>query len=251
MRWCRLYTETASDPKFRRIARQAGTTMANVLAVWTAMLCHTTSQDGDAWGGLAGWDDMDIAINLDIDRGVVAAIRREMEGRVIADGRILKWDSQQARNDHSAERMRRWRAKKSEGKQRAVEGVTPRSVTVTKSDGKKRREEKRVLGDTGVSPTRRASRDDGVMAAPEWLDANAWVEWCGYRHGRKWTPRAAELAIAKLAELRAAGHDPRLVIEQSIANGWTGLFPIKAMRTDQRESKLDWLIRDMVGDRQQ
>lgn len=227
MRWCRLYTETPSDPKLRRIARQAGTTMANVLAVWTSMLCHAGGAEGEAWGTLAGWDDLDIAINLDLDRGVVAAIRREMEQRLILESRVIKWDHRQSRNDHSAERMRQYRARKGSQDQGVSPDVTSPSVTVTQSDGKKRREEKREEGVTTVTPARRAVRAAVSVTTPDWLDAQAWGEWCRYRHGRKWTQRAAELAIGVLTDLHAAGHDPRLVIEQSIANGWTGLFPIK------------------------
>jgi hypothetical protein len=42
------------------------------------------------------------------------------------------------------------------------------------------------------------------------------------------THRAQELAIGALGRLRAAGHDPRAVIEQSILNGWRGLFPVRS-----------------------
>jgi hypothetical protein len=250
MRWCRLYTETPSDPKLRRIARQAGTTVANVLAVWTSMLCHAAGNEGEAWGTLAGWDDLDVAINLDLDRGVIIAICREMEQRVTLDGRILKWSDRQARNDHSAERMRQWRAKRAQN-QEPKPDVTSRSVTVTQSDGKKRREEKREDRATLYPP--RASRASGDVPAPDWLEAEAWAEWCRYRQGRKWTKRAAELSLKKLLDLRDAGQDPRAVIEQSIANGWTGLFAVNTARPSpsQRESKMDWLIRDMMGGKPQ
>lgn len=62
---------------------------------------------------------------------------------------------------------------------------------------------------------------------PDWLDREAWAEWCDYRKGKKWTPRAQALGIAKLLELRGSGNDPLAVIRQSIAAGWTGLFPLK------------------------
>lgn len=246
MRWCRLYTETPSDPKLRRIARQAGTTMANVLAVWASMLCHASGGEGEAWGTLAGWDDLDIAINLDLDRGVVAAIRREMEQRLILEKRIMKWSDRQSLNDTSTERVRRWREKRAQN-QGPKPPETLETVSETPCNGI-RREEKRVEGDTTVSPVRRAARSAVSVAAPEWLDGQAWAEWCRYRHGRKWTQRAAELSLSKLAELHAAGHDPRLVIEQSIANGWTGVFPLKHHARPSQTGKLDWLIRDMQGD---
>ena len=63
-------------------------------------------------------------------------------------------------------------------------------------------------------------------ALPEWLDAETWDLWCRYRNSRKgWTADAKALSLRTLTKLRAAGHDPRAVIEQSIERGWTGLFP--------------------------
>ena len=68
----------------------------------------------------------------------------------------------------------------------------------------------------------------GPPALPEWLDLGAWEQWERYRRSRKgWTVDAKALALRKLAELRAAGHEPRAVIEQSILQGWSGLFPVR------------------------
>ena len=41
-------------------------------------------------------------------------------------------------------------------------------------------------------------------------------------------PGAIELAIRKLDELRAEGHTPQAVLEQSVLRGWQGLFPVAA-----------------------
>lgn len=66
-----------------------------------------------------------------------------------------------------------------------------------------------------------------VEVLPTWLPPDVWASWCDYRRGKRWTPQAAALSLRNLAKLRDAGNDPRAVIEQSIANGWTGLFPDK------------------------
>lgn len=65
------------------------------------------------------------------------------------------------------------------------------------------------------------------VAPPEWLDRQAWAEWCQYRRGRKWTALAANLSIKALEHFRSQGDDPTAVIHQSIAAGWTGLFALK------------------------
>jgi len=66
------------------------------------------------------------------------------------------------------------------------------------------------------------------LALPEWLSAETWGMWHDFRNSRKgWTAKARALSLGSLTRLRAAGHDPRLVIEQSIERGYTGLFPLK------------------------
>lgn len=68
------------------------------------------------------------------------------------------------------------------------------------------------------------------LTLPPWVPPAAWADWCAFRKrksGKGWTQRGAELSLADLGKLHAQGHDPRAVIEQSIANGWAGLFPMR------------------------
>lgn len=76
----------------------------------------------------------------------------------------------------------------------------------------------------------RATRKRAALSVtlPEWLDPEAWGQFVEFRRKKApLTDRAAELAIAELAELRAQGHNPVAVINQSILNGWRGLFALK------------------------
>lgn len=61
---------------------------------------------------------------------------------------------------------------------------------------------------------------------PEWLDAEVWAEFLKHRRLLKkpMTDRAQALAFKLLERIRAAGHDPQASIDQSIFNGWQGLF---------------------------
>lgn len=78
------------------------------------------------------------------------------------------------------------------------------------------------------STTEQEQQQGPRFALPAWLPDSVWQEWHAYRNSRKgWTRRARELSLAKLAELRADGHDPQAVIHQSIECGWAGLFPVK------------------------
>ena len=219
--------------------------MAATLAVWTSMLCHAAANEGDAWGTLAGWDDLDCAINLGIDRAIVFAIRNEMEGRTLDGVRVLAWENRQQASDNGAARMRKWREKKREENQSSSVEVTSLSrhgdATVT---AKKRREEKKEEEDTPHTPRKRGAAPLAPRVdLPDWLPPDAWAEWCAHRRGQKWTQRAVELSIAHLAEMRAAGHDPERVIRQSIANGWRGLFPLKGSGVGaQRDGTLTWIL---------
>lgn len=113
--------------------------------------------------------------------------------------------------------------------------------TLAKTDSPARNE-----GDQGKTATRK--RAAPVVALPEWLDPEAWAAFVDHRRKIKapMTDRAAELAVAELGKLRAAGHDPRAVIHQSILNGWRGLFAPKdsndrapAHRNARRESEAE------------
>jgi hypothetical protein len=70
------------------------------------------------------------------------------------------------------------------------------------------------------------------MELPEWLPRDAWTEFVEHRNETKkpLTERAARTNIKKLSELRSKGQDPRAVINQTIAGGWTGLFEVSSGR---------------------
>lgn len=72
---------------------------------------------------------------------------------------------------------------------------------------------------------------------PDWLPKESWDEWVEYRASIKapLNAKAVELSIKKLGKLRAEGHDPVAVIDQSIFSGkWTDLYAIKSEGQAQR-----------------
>jgi hypothetical protein len=76
-------------------------------------------------------------------------------------------------------------------------------------------------------------RTVAALEIPDWLPAESWAEFCQYR-GRKFSRLAASKAIKKLDSLRSAGNDPAAVIDQTIANGWSGLFPLSSQGSSSR-----------------
>ncbi len=70
------------------------------------------------------------------------------------------------------------------------------------------------------------SKKTAVFTLPEWIDAQQWAEFLAHRKQLKkpMTEYAQHLAVKVLEKFRAAGHDPKASIDQSILNGWQGLF---------------------------
>ena len=66
---------------------------------------------------------------------------------------------------------------------------------------------------------------------PSWLDQTAWSEYCQHRAEirKPLTPLAEKKAINKLAEIvDQCQASQQQVIDQSIMNGWVGLFPVRS-----------------------
>jgi DNA-binding MarR family transcriptional regulator len=68
-----------------------------------------------------------------------------------------------------------------------------------------------------------------MFELPEWVPADLWASWLDVRKKIRApnTPDAMRFNVRTLEKLRANGQDPAAVLEQSIARGWRGLFPVK------------------------
>ncbi|AYC20084.1 hypothetical protein DZA65_03209 [Dickeya dianthicola] len=90
---------------------------------------------------------------------------------------------------------------------------------------------------------------------PERLNAAAWDEWKAYRRENRYksyqpTERSEGAAITNLINL--SGGDPQtqmLIVQQSMANGWRGLFELKAGQPTHSSHRpaLDWNNTDWIN----
>lgn len=86
------------------------------------------------------------------------------------------------------------------------------------------------------------------VTLPDWMPAKAWNLYCRHREriGKKtWTPDAIALTVRELGKFRDDGMDPAEVLEQSVANGWRGVFPLKGrprQRPAEPPSKTAWMF---------
>lgn len=81
------------------------------------------------------------------------------------------------------------------------------------------------------------SFDPSGVDLPEWLSSSAWTSWVAYRRDLKKPIKSQQTvtqAINLLDRCRCNGYQPEEVINQSIANGWQGLFEPKGTKQPAR-----------------
>jgi hypothetical protein len=81
------------------------------------------------------------------------------------------------------------------------------------------------------------------VTLPDWMPLDAWDGFCKMR-GKTFTPHAKQLAIKTLDGFRNAGFNPREVLEQSIMNGWKGLFEPKPKGNRNENTGRNFAYRD-------
>ena len=80
---------------------------------------------------------------------------------------------------------------------------------------------------------------------PEGLDREAWDRWVAYRREIRKPLKAASIPSAQ-KKLLAFGGDQAAVVEQSIANGWQGLFELKDARSKPNGKHVSPLSADQL-----
>ncbi|MBS2822772.1 replication protein [Klebsiella pneumoniae] len=85
---------------------------------------------------------------------------------------------------------------------------------------------------------RAVSFDALAVQLPDWLSAEIWSSWVAYRRDLKKPIRSQQTvtqAINLLDRCRLNGYSPEEIINQSIANGWQGLFEPKGAKPQPRQ----------------
>lgn len=87
-----------------------------------------------------------------------------------------------------------------------------------------------------------ASFDPAGVDLPEWLSVSVWKSWVDYRRDLKKPIKSQQTvtqAINLLERCKCSGYQPEEIINQSIANGWQGLFEPKiAKQTPRAQSRV-------------
>lgn len=88
-------------------------------------------------------------------------------------------------------------------------------------------EGERAAAKASSPASRKASKFDPLTACPANVTPSVWADWC--QHRREIGKRLTKTTCDRQAKTLAGHHAPDAVINQSISNGWTGLFPEKVL----------------------
>ena len=169
--WFRSWHGAPTDMKWRTIAKRAGVPSGYVTAiVW--VLLDRASQ-ADERGSIAGYDAEEIAVALDFDPEQVEAVIAAMRDKGVLDGDTFTgWAKHQpGREDNSAERVKRHRARSKQDVTQCNAPVTQCNAPETDTDTDTDTEEASASSDAGASANRAHLRNRLVFESHDDLVA--------------------------------------------------------------------------------
>lgn len=230
--WLRLWHDMPNDPKWRTIARASKQPLALVQAVYLHLLVDASR---NVTRGVTSVTTEDLASALDAEEEQIEAILAAMQGRVLNGSVLSGWSHRQpAREDlgdqqtgakSAAQRKREQREREKNQADETDCHDASRNVTTDKDTDTDTEEAITPIAPKGDSAQRKTSKFDPLTARPANVSAEAWASWCQHR---KEIRKPLTATTCKQQESVLGDHpNPDDVIRQSIANGWTGLFPEK------------------------
>lgn len=211
--WLRLYTDIIDDEKLGLLAFEDRWHYIALLA------CKRR--------GLLDRDEPDelmrrkIALKLGLaTRELDEVVRRLSEVGLVERESMQPcgWDERQFVSDSSTERVRAYRerqaGRKNDGNDDETFQKRPKN-TDTETDKDKEKN------------TGRAKRQPAApLQLPDCIPMESWTSWLAYRRERRLSTVQATLngQMNKLAGWHKQGYDPASIIQESIDNGWQGLF---------------------------
>lgn len=149
MHWFRWHHGSVTDPKFGLIAKRAGASLPEVIALWATILEAASASADRGNHGQIDFEALDFALGLEDGRS--AAIHTAMVDRGMIDpgGGIAAWERRQPRREDptAAARQRKARDRRAKANRHAAsrsvtqESAESRSVTQCSDRGEERREE--------------------------------------------------------------------------------------------------------------
>lgn len=175
--WFRWHHGSVTDPKFQLVARKAGASLPDVLAVWAFLLEAASAATPRGTYGQIDAEAVDCLFNFPATETRTADIITALEARaMLADGRIVEWEKRQTKrersDDNSTGRVAAFRARKA-----AEAGVTSDETPCNASNAsetpreEERREEKK-------EPKSKAETARATRLPADWHPTDADTEFC-------------------------------------------------------------------------
>jgi hypothetical protein len=161
--WFRWHHGTVTDQKFPLVARRAGASVAEVIAVWACLLERASMNEAErGWlGESIDFEAMDCALGL--DDGKAHAIFAALQQRSLVDEalHVSAWPVRQPKrerqDDNSTERSRAFRAKQRQATPETADATpsnaTQRTETPRGEESREEKKEQDTRTSTTVAPT--------------------------------------------------------------------------------------------------
>lgn len=143
MHWFRWHHGSVTDPKLGLIAKKAGVSMAEVIAIWVSLLEAASKSEDRGNPGVPDFESMDFALGL--AEGVSQRVYGLMQDKALIakeTGRLVAWERRQPKrereDDGGSERKRRQRERETvhaaAGGDVSADHRAPRTVAPTAED---------------------------------------------------------------------------------------------------------------------
>lgn len=230
--WFRWHHGCVTDPKFQLVARKAGASVAEVVAVWACLLEAASQADERGNPGTPDFEALDCALGTEEGRCEAIYTRMCERGLIADDGRVVAWERRQPKrereDDSSTERVRAFRERQ---RQSAQGNATERQETPRGEES--REEETSSLRSEGRPARKRASATPG---RPEDVAEQVWADWLALR-ARKRAPVTETVLQGAREEAGKAGMPLEEFLRVWCARGSQGMQAAWLRESDRRTAQ--------------
>jgi hypothetical protein len=244
MHWFRWHHGSVTDPKFQLVARRAGASLPDVLAVWAYLLEQASASADRGSPGSVDAEALDCLFGFPATDTRTADILAAMEqrGLTLPDGSIASWSKRQPRrereDDTAAERKRRQRELASmppqdfDTPEAAGQECDPADGGVMGEEqpghtmsrhvtprGEERRGEKNTTSLRSVVPREARAAASGDLDLPG-VSAELLADWVKVRKAKRAGPLTATAVAGLAREAERAGVTVAEAVRACCERGW-------------------------------
>lgn len=152
--WFRWHHGSVSDPKFQLVAKKAGASVAEAIALWSCLLESASMAADRGNPGVPDFEALDCALGMQDGKSQSLYERMKERGLIDENGRLTAWDRRQPKREDetAAERQRRRRDRHHELDMSRAVTQSHAPVTAGHDRGEESREEKKKTNTAAEPP---------------------------------------------------------------------------------------------------